>query len=94
MAKSDRDKSSSLVLMLLMLLVDTSDELRSFVDAQATARGDTRPDGYLCDLIRREQDRLHLRGQLLAGAESPVVATADDAWFDSLRDRTRRHSTT
>ena len=76
------------------LSIALPDELRSFVDAQAVARGDAQPDGYVCDLIRREQERLHVRDQLLAGAESAVAQAANDAWFNRLRDQTRRRPTT
>ena len=36
-----------------------------------------------------DQDRQRLRGQLLEGAASPQVATADADYFDRLRARVR-----
>ena len=42
------------------------------------------------ELIRKDQDRLHLRGLLLAGAASAPAAPADPAYFDGLRDRVRK----
>ncbi len=42
---------------------------------------------YVRELIRKDQDRQHLRGRLLAGASSQPAQTADSAYFDALRDR-------
>lgn len=39
------------------------------------------------ELIRKDRDRLHLRGLLLAGAAS---APAAPAYFEGLRDRVRK----
>jgi len=45
---------------------------------------------YVRELIRKDQDRQHLRGLLLAGASSQPTQTADGAYFDALRDRVRQ----
>jgi len=37
------------------------------------------------ELTRKEQDRLQLRGLLLAGASSAPARTVDRAYFDSMR---------
>jgi hypothetical protein len=37
------------------------------------------------ELIRRDQDRTHLRGLLLAGASSPPAEPADQDYFATLR---------
>ena len=37
--------------------------------------------------IRKEQDRLHLRNALLAGAKSAATAPVDSRYFDALRNR-------
>lgn len=42
------------------------------------------------ELIRKDQDRLHLRGLLLAGAASAPAAPADPAYFRGLRNRVRK----
>ena len=39
------------------------------------------------ELIRKDRERLHLRGLLLAGAGSPPAAAADAAYFSALRAR-------
>ncbi len=61
--------------------------LKAFVD-QRVAGGDYATSGdYLRELIRRDQDRLHLHSLLLEGASSPATAAIDGAYFDELRDR-------
>ncbi len=39
------------------------------------------------DLIRREQDRQHLRQLLLDGAASPKTPLEEDAFFQELEDQ-------
>lgn len=70
--------------------ISLPDALKSFVDEQVAQRGYGTSSEYVRELIRRDQDRLHLRGLLLAGAASAPGAPADDDYFDSLRDRVRK----
>ena len=70
------------------------DTLKSFVDEQVSLRGYGTSSEYVRDLIRKDQDRLQLRGLLLAGAESNPAAPADASYFDGLRDRVRQGATT
>ena len=63
--------------------------LKEFVDAQVDEGGYGSTSEYVRDLIRRDQDRHRLRATLLAGAVAPVDATADAAYFVSLRERAR-----
>ena len=44
---------------------------------------------YVWELIRRDQDRLRLRNQLLEGAGSALTTEAGPAYFAELRDRAR-----
>ncbi len=69
--------------------ISLPDSLKSFVDDQVARRGYGTSGEYVRELIRKDQDRLHLRGLLVAGAESAAVAPADAAYFDALRDRVR-----
>lgn len=69
--------------------ISLPDSLKSFVDDQVTQRGYGTSSEYVRELIRKDQDRLHLRGLLVAGAESVATAPADAAYFDALRDRVR-----
>jgi antitoxin ParD1/3/4 len=42
------------------------------------------------DLIRKDQDRQKLRGMLLSATTRESSRPADEAYFDSLRQRVRR----
>lgn len=64
--------------------------LKSFVDEQVTHHGYGTSSEYVRELIRKEQDRLHLRSLLLEGASTPPAGPADEAYFDALRDGVRR----
>ena len=64
--------------------------LKSFVDDQVERRGYGTSSEYVRDLIRKDQERTHLRELLLEGAASASVGSADHAYFDKLRKRTRR----
>lgn len=63
--------------------------LKAFVDAQVIERGYGTSSEYVRDLIRKDQERLHVRGLLLAGAESHAGRPADAAYFEGLRRRVR-----
>jgi Predicted transcriptional regulators containing the CopG/Arc/MetJ DNA-binding domain len=80
-----------LILKLMSTMnISLPESLKSFVDEQVGKRGYGTSSEYVRELIRRDQDRVRLRGLLLAGAESPSAAAADDAYFDSLRQRVRQ----
>lgn len=70
--------------------ISLPDSLKSFVDEQVSQRGYGTSSEYVRELIRKDQDRLHLRQVLLAGATSAVAAPADAHYFGGLRDRVRR----
>jgi antitoxin ParD1/3/4 len=70
--------------------ISLPDSLKSFVDQQVNQRGYGTSSEYVRDLIRRDQDRQHLRGLLLEGAASLPSAPADAAYFDALRNRVHR----
>ena len=67
--------------------ISLPDTLKSFVDDQVSARGYGTSSEYVRDLIRKDQDKLQLRGLLLAGASSAPTAPADATYFQGLRDR-------
>ena len=69
--------------------ISLPEALKSFVDEQVSARGYSSSSEYVRELIRKDQDRQHLRGLLLEGASSPPAATADEDYFGQLRDRVR-----
>ena len=64
-------------------------KLKEFVDTQVDEGSYGSTSEYVRDLIRRDQDRRRLRATLLEGADAPVAAVADAAYFVSLRERAR-----
>ncbi|MFZ9367077.1 MAG: ribbon-helix-helix domain-containing protein [Burkholderiaceae bacterium] len=70
--------------------ISLPETLKEFVDGQVIERGYGTSSEYVRELIRKEQDRQHLRGLLLAGASSGVGQVADEAYFEALRQRVRR----
>lgn len=70
--------------------ISLPDSLKSFVDEQVDQSGYGTSSEYVRELIRKDQDRLHLRNLLLAGAASAAAAPADVAYFDTLRARVRQ----
>ena len=70
--------------------ISLPDALKSFVDEQVSQGCYGTSSEYVRELIRKDQDRLQLRGLLLAGAASVPAAPADPAYFEGLRDRVRK----
>lgn len=70
--------------------ISLPESLKSFVDEQVARRGYGTSSEYVRELIRRDQDRIRLRGLLLEGAASALGAPADARYFDRLRGRVRR----
>ena len=66
--------------------------LASFVEEQVADRGEGSPDEYVGALVRREQDRARLRRALLQGVASVPGPTADDEYFNLLRECQRTAS--
>jgi antitoxin ParD1/3/4 len=73
--------------------ISLPDSLKDFVDSQVKGGYGTTSE-YLRELIRRDQDRVRLRGLLLAGAASPATTPADKSYFRTLRARVRRAART
>lgn len=69
--------------------ISLPESLKAFVDEQVGLRGYGTSSEYVRELIRKDQDRQHLRGLLLAGAASAPTAPVGDDYFDSLRVRAR-----
>lgn len=61
--------------------------LKSFVDEQVAKGGYGTSSEYIRELIRRDQERLQLRGLLLEGAASAATEPAGPAYFAALRSR-------
>ena len=67
--------------------ISLPDALKSFVDEQVGQGRYGTSSEYVRELIRKDQDRLQLRGLLLAGAATAPASAADTAYFKGLRDR-------
>jgi antitoxin ParD1/3/4 len=70
--------------------ISLPDALKSFVDEQVNKGGYGTSSEYVRELIRKDQDRLQLRGLLLAGAASAPAAPSSPAHFEGLRNRVRK----
>ena len=70
--------------------ISLPETLKSFVDEQVSQRGYGTSSEYVRELIRKDQDRLNLRGLVLAGASTPPGTPADPAHFEALRSRGRQ----
>jgi antitoxin ParD1/3/4 len=68
--------------------ISLPDTLKNFVDEQVK-RGYGTSSEYVRELIRKDQERLHLRELLLVGAASKPTASADSGYFRRLRNRVR-----
>lgn len=73
--------------------ISLPESLKTFVDEQVGQRGYGTSSEYVRDLIRRDQDRLQLRGLLLAGAASKPTAPVTQDDFENLRKRVRKAAT-
>lgn len=70
--------------------ISLPESLKAFVDGQVAERGYGTSSEYVRELIRRDQDRQHLRGLLLDGAASRPARQADADYFNALRSRVRK----
>jgi antitoxin ParD1/3/4 len=70
--------------------ISLPDSLKSFVDEQVAERGYGTSSEYVRELIRKDQDRAHIRSILLQGATSAPGRPADEQYFDGLRARLRK----
>ena len=69
--------------------ISLPDSLKDFVDEQVNQGGYGTSSEYVRELIRKDQDRLKLRGLLLAGARSAQTKPVDGAYFDTLRRKAK-----
>jgi antitoxin ParD1/3/4 len=69
--------------------ISLPESLKTFVDEQVSQRGYGTSSEYVRELIRKDQDRLHLRNLLLEGASSAPTTPADNSYFNALREKVR-----
>jgi len=72
---------------MITMKISLPDTLKSFVEEQVSQCGFSTTSEYVCELIRKDRDRLQLRGLLLFGAATEPAGPADGAYFRSLRNR-------
>ena len=65
-------------------------ELQTVTDKQVATMDSRLGGDQVREQIRKEQDRLHLRNTLLAGAESAATTPVETTYFDALRNRAHR----
>ena len=65
--------------------ISLPDSLKHFVDQKVASGSYGTSSEYVRELIRKDQDRLHLRDLLLEGASSPPGPIADASFFEDLR---------
>ncbi|GAB2905833.1 type II toxin-antitoxin system ParD family antitoxin [Paraburkholderia jirisanensis] len=69
--------------------ISLPDSLKDYVDEQVSECGYGTSSEYVRELIRKDQQRMHLRTLILQGATSGLTAPVDTGYFDSLRARVR-----
>ncbi len=67
--------------------ISLPDTMKAFIDEQVETKGYSTSSEYMRDLIRREQDRQHLRQLLLDGAASPKTPYVEDAFFREIDEQ-------
>jgi antitoxin ParD1/3/4 len=70
--------------------ISLPDDMKEFIARETAERGYGTASEYVRDLVRREQDRQKMRALILEGMASGPGPVADDAYFESLRERVRR----
>ena len=75
---------------MVTMQISLPDALISFVDSQVAEGGYSTRSEYLCELLRKEQDRERLRGMILDGLGSELIEKPlDKNYFDGLREKAR-----
>lgn len=69
--------------------ISLPDSLKDYIDEQVGECGYGTSSEYVRELIRRDQQRKHLRALFLQGAGSGLTAPVDAEYFKLLRARVR-----
>lgn len=72
--------------------ISLPNSLKRFVDQQVAGRCYSTSSEYVCELIRRDKERQHLRELLLEGASSETTKPIDANYFNDLHDRALKRS--
>lgn len=79
-------------MVMATMNISLPDELKRFIDEQVSENSYGTSSEYIRSLVRKEQAVAKVRAMILKGGASPIVATADDAYFEGLRERVRERS--
>ena len=75
---------------MITMGISLPESLKTFVDQQVKSLGYSSSSEYICELIRKDQDRKCLHALLLDGAKSAQAITADANYFSQIRDLDQR----
>jgi antitoxin ParD1/3/4 len=73
--------------------ISLPESLKDFIDQQVSQGGFGTSSEYVRELVRKDQDRLHLRDLLLVGAKSNPTKPVDATYFDNLRRKVKSAKT-
>jgi len=71
--------------------ISLPDDMKDWIDAQVQSRGFTTSSEFIRDLILREKEIADFRAMIQEGLDSGDPIPADDAFFQSLRDRVKNY---
>lgn len=72
--------------------ISLPETLKTFVDTRVSEGGYSTSSEYVRELIRKDHDRVRLRGLLMVGASSEKSKTPfAPSYFEGLRARARKH---
>lgn len=70
--------------------ISLPDDLKDFIDQQVVEHSFMTSSEYIRSLVRKDHAVFKARALILEGKNSPIIGVADEAYFDSKRDRVRR----
>jgi antitoxin ParD1/3/4 len=79
------------LLAMTTMNISLPDDMKAFVDQQVQTRGYMSSSEYIRDLLRHEKDIADFRALIQEGLDSGDPIPADEAFFQSLRDRITAH---
>lgn len=70
--------------------ISLPDDLKEFIDQQVAEHSFMTSSEYIRSLVRKAHATARLKAMIEEGMNSPIVAVADDAYFEGLRERVRQ----
>jgi|688.fasta_scaffold1710889_1 antitoxin ParD1/3/4 len=67
--------------------LELTDSLQSFVDSESSQQGFASSTDFVIDLIKKEQDRAHVRALIDEGMASPSRVICVEEYINSLRNK-------